>query len=379
MNNIIKKFLAYSLEKKVLFITFIVVIGLFVYSKFVSSKKNSIQYQTAQAERGILIVSVSGSGKVSTANSGTISTLATGVISKLYVKDGDEMKTGDKIAEVDLDLKGQQNVAQAWSSYQSAKNNLENAKSAMYTTQSDMFTNWKKFYDTAINSTYQNSDGSPKQDNRGLVEFNVLNDNWLSSELKYKTQQNVVNQAQTALNAAWLSYQQTSSTIYAPISGTVSGLSLQIGSVIVESTNTSNSAQSATKIANIKTKALPMVTINLTEIDVLPNMAASANIITITKNDALFVPASSVKKQNGEVVVQIMKNGKPQSVTVETGLSSDTQTEIISGISDGDIVVTSIIQPANGTQSRTQSTSPFGGFGGGAFRLGGGGGGGRRD
>ncbi len=428
-NDIIKKFLAYSSAKKVLII--IVFLGLlfFGYTKFFSSKNNKIQYQTTQAERGTLIVSVIGSGEVSTANSGTISTLATGVVSKLYVKDGDEVKTGDKIAEVELDLKGQQNVSQAWSSYQSAKNTLENAKASTYTLQSDMFTQWKKFYDTATNSTYENSDGSPKTENRGLVEFNTLNDNWLASEAKYKTQQNVVNQTQTALNAAWLSYQQTSPIIYAPISGVISGLSLQVGSVIVESTNTSNSAQSATKIANIKTKALPMVTVNLTEIDVpkvalgnkatitfdalpdktftgkvisidtsgtttsgvttypmvikldtdsneiLSNMDASANIITATKDDALFVPASSIKKQNGETVVQIIKNGKPQQVAVETGLASDTQVEILSGISEGDTIVTATIQSINGSQTTNQSASPFGGFGGGMFRMGGAGGG----
>jgi len=433
MKNIKESFLKASLIKKILVIAILLAIILFGYSKFFNSKSQKTQYQTAQAERGTLVVSVTGSGQVSTANSGTISTLATGVISKLYVKDGDEVKTGDKIAEVDLDLKGQQNVAQAWSNYQSAKNNLDSAKATIYTLQSDMFTQWKKFYDTATNSTYQNSDGSPKQENRGLVEFNVLNDNWLAGEAKYKTQQNIVNQAQTAVNSAWLTYQQTSPTIYASIPGVVSGLSLQVGSVIVESTNTTNSAQSATKIANIKTKALPMVTVNLTEIDVpkvtlgdkatitfdalpdktftgkvisidtsgvtssgvttyptvikldtdssqiLPNMAASANIITATKDNALFVPASSVKKQNEESVVQVMKNGKSQSVTVETGLSSDTQTEIVSGISEGDTVITSTIQPTNGTQTRTQSSSPFGGFGGGAFRMGGGGSGGRRD
>lgn len=407
--------------KKIVIIVLIAVVGLFIFSKLTGSKKNGVQYQTAKAEKGTLVVSVTGSGEVSTANSGTISTLATGVVPKLYVKDGDEVKTGDKIAEVELDLKGQQNVSQAWSSYQSAKNTLDLAKASMYTLQSDMFTQWKKFYDAATNSTYQNSDGSPKTENRGLVEFNTLNDNWLASEAKYKTQQNVVNQAQTALNAAWLSYQQISPTIYAPISGVVSGLSLQIGSVIVESTNTSNSAQSATKIANIKTKALPMVTINLTEIDVpkvklgdkatvtfdalsnktftgkvisidtagttssgvttyptvikldtdsneiLPNMDASANIITAIKNDALFVPASSVKKQNGDTYVQVMKNGKPQEVSVETGLSSDTQIEILSGLSEGDTVITATIQSANQTQSTGQSRSPFGG--GGMFRM----------
>ena len=343
-------FFQLSLVKKILLAILVVGLGGFIYSKTVGSTKTKTTYQTTKVQKDILVVTVTGSGQVSTANNGTISTLATGVVSKLYVKDGDEVKTGDKIAEVDLDLSGQQNVAQALSSYQSAKNTLESAKASMYSLQSDMFTQWDEFMGIAQNSTYQNSDGTPNNINRSLPEFHIANDNWLASEAKYKNQQNVVTQAQTALNSSWLSYQQTSSTIYAPMSGIISGLSLQEGSVIVETTSTSNSAQSATKIANIKTKALPMVSINMTEIDVpkielgdkatvkfdaltdktftgkvvsidtagsvssgvttyptvirldtesdsiLSNMAASASIITDTKNNVLVVPVAAVRK-----------------------------------------------------------------------------------
>lgn len=408
-------FVRMPLVKKIILLVIVGGLGWFGFSKLAGSRQATAQYQTSVAQKGTLIVSVTGSGQVSTANNGTISTLATGVVSKLYVKDGDEIKMGDKIAEVELDLKGQQNVAQAWSSYQSAKNNLDSATANMYTTQSDMFTQWKKHQDLATNSTYQNSDGTPNETNRALAEYHIAEDNWLAAEAKYKNQQNVVNQAQTALNSAWLSYQQTSPTIYAPISGIISGLSLQEGSVIVETTNTSNSAQSATKIANIKTKALPMISVSLTEIDVpkvrlgdkatikfdaltnktftgkvvsidtagtvssgvttyptvirldtesdsiLPNMAASASIITDTKDNALIVPVAAVQKQtDGTSFVQVMKNGQPTQVTVQTGLSSDTETEIISGLSEGDTVITGTISTAS-TQQSSQTQSVFGG------------------
>jgi multidrug efflux pump subunit AcrA (membrane-fusion protein) len=426
LSKIKNRFIQLSFIKKIILLIVVIGLGWLTFSKLVSSKKNQVQYQTAKVEKGTLIVSVTGSGQVSTANNGTISTLATGVVSKLYVKDGDEVKTGDKIAEIDLDLKGQQNVASAWSSYQSAKNNLESAKTSLYILQSDMFTQWKKFYDTATNSTYQNSDGTPNETNRTLADFHILNDNWLAAEAKYKNQQNVVAQAQTALNSAWLSYQQTSPTIYASISGIISGLSLQVGSVIVESTNTVNSAQSTTKIANIKTKALSMVSVNLTEIDIpkvkignkatikfdalidktftgkvvsidtagtvssgvttyptvirldtesnsiLPNMAASAGIITETKDNVLLVPLAAVQKQSdGSSFVRVMKNGKPVETAVEVELSSSSQVEIISGLSEGDTIITNTVS-SNGTsqQRGSQTQSPFGGFGGGAFRMG---------
>lgn len=404
-----------------LIIIFVVVGGaMFVYTKLTTQKGSKPQYQTAIAEKGTLIVSVTGSGQVSTANSAPVTTQATGVVSEVYVQDGDEVQSGDVIAKIDPDMVGKQNEAQALASYQSAKNNLDSAKATMYSLQSAMLGEWKSHYDLATNSTYQNADGTPNNDNRALADFHISQDDWLAAEAKYKNQQNVVAQAQTSLNSAWLSYQESSSTIYAPITGTVSGLSLQVGSVIAGSS--SSSTTNSTKIASIKTKAPPTITINLTEIDVpkikvgnkatvtfdaltdktftgkvisidttgsvssgvttyptvirldtdpgtiLGNMAASANIITQTKHDVLLVPSSSVQSQDGASTVRVMKNKTMQSVSVEIGLTSDTQTEIVSGIAEGDTVVTSVTTSTSGAPAQGQSVfSSFGRTGGGNF------------
>ena len=403
-------------------IVFIGIIGGITYF-FLGTKKSTTQYQTGTVEKGTLVVAVTGSGTVSSANNTNITTQATGVVTKLYVKDGDKVKSGDKIMEIDLDLDGKQTETQALASYQSAKNNYDSAQANMYSLQSAMFTNWDTFMKIAQNGTYQYENGSPNNINRSLPEFHIANDNWLAAEAKYKIQSNVVSQAQTSLSSAWSAYQKASSTVYAPISGTVSGLALQIGSVINSNASSQSSNVSNTKIANVKTDATPIVSISLTEIDVpkisigdkatvmldaypdktftgkvvsidtvgsvtsgvstyptvikldtdtttiLPNMAVSVNIITDTKHDILIVPSSSVQQnQDGTSYVQVMKNGALTDALVETGLSSDTQIEILSGLSEGDTVVTATIQTAT---TSTTSTSPFSSFGG-ASRSGGG-------
>lgn len=405
------------LLKTTLVLVFIGIIIGIAYSIF-GNKKVATQYQTGLVEKGTLVVAVTGSGTVSSANNTNITTQATGVVSKLYVKDGDKVKSGDKIMEIDLDLDGKQTASQALSSYQSAKNNVDSAQANMYSMQSTMFSNWDAFMKIAQNGTYQYEDGSPNNINRSLPEFHIANDNWLAAEAKYKLQQNVVYQAQTALNSAWSAYQKASSTVYAPISGTVSGLALQVGSVINSNASSQNSNVSNTKIANVKTDATPIVSISLTEIDVpkitigdkatvtldaypdktftgkvvsidtvgsvtsgvttyptvikldtdtttiLPNMAVSASIITARKNDALMVSTSSIQQNtDGSNYVQVMKNGKISQVTVETGLSSDTQTEIVSGLSEGDAVVTATIK-ATTTNTSSTTSSPFSSFGG---------------
>lgn len=402
---------------KIIILVVILAIGGFVVFKILTKKSTTSQYQTAQAEKGTLTIVVTASGQVLSANSATVDTKASGVISQIYVENGQQVKTGDKIAEIDLDLEGKQRNAQSWASYQSAKNSLESAKISYYTLQSDMLTKWKTYMDTAQNSTYQNSDGTPKTDSRQWPQFVSTDDDWLATEAKYKNQENVVSQAQTSLNAAWLSYQQTSPTVYAPISGTVTGLSLQIGSVLTAQSNSSGTS-TAQKIASIQTGAPPIIQFNLTQIDtpkvkvgnkatltfdafpgvtytgkiisidtigsvssgvttypaaikldtevpeIFSNMTATANIITQIKDNVLLVPTSAVQTQNGQSTVTILKNNQITSVDVETGLSSSTQIEIVSGLSEGDTIVTSVVSNGSTTQQSSQTKSVFSGMGG---------------
>lgn len=105
---------------------------------------------------------------------------------------------------------------------------------------------------------------------------------------------------------------------------------------------------------------------------ILPNMAASAQIITDTRDEVIMVPVSAVTTVDDVSTVQVMDNGKPKAIAVETGASSDDYTEIISGLREGDIVVTSTTQSAASTgTTRNSTSSPFGGFGsgGGTMRI----------
>lgn len=420
----VKWFIKSSFLTKIIILAILISIGWFTVPKIFGTKSKQPQYQTTKVEKGTLIIIMTASGQVSQANSATVNTKASGVVSKIYVENGQEVKTGDKIAEIDLDLEGKQRASSALSSYQSAKNSLENAKISYFTLQSDMLTKWKGYMDIAQSSTYQNSDGSPKTDIRQLPQFMSTNDDWLATEAKYKQQEYVIAQTQTSLNSVWLSYQQTSSTVYAPISGIVTGLSLQIGSVLTAQSNSSGTS-TAQKIASIQTGASPVIQVNLTQIDtpkvkvgnkatltfdafpgktftgkvvsidtigsissgvttypavikldtevpeIFSNMTASANIITQIKDNVILIPISTLQTQDGQSTVRIMKNGKVEKVNVETGLSSTIQTEIVSGLSESDMVVANVISSSQTGQQRSgngQTQSPFGGFGGGGFR-----------
>lgn len=90
-------------------------------------------------------------------------------------------------------------------------------------------------------------------------------------------------------------------------------------------------------------------------------MSAAATVVTNIAKDALVVSNAAVKTANdGSYYVQVMKDGAtdPTNVTVETGLASATQTQILSGLSEGDVVVT---QTIDSTDTSSSSSTQGGG------------------
>lgn len=122
-----------------------------------------------------------------------------------------------------------------------------------------------------------------------------------------------------------------------------------------------------------------------------PSMTVNASIITAVSQDALIVPANAVRVQGGTSFVQIfnpsllntegtqgvVSETPPLQIPVEIGLSDDLNTEITSGLAEGDQIVVRIIT-SGGTQTTNTQNAPSlfgGGQGGGGMRPTGGGGG----
>lgn len=403
-------------HKKIIgLVLLLIIIAGFIGWKVLGKPKQA-QYQTVKVERGMIISSVSASGQVLSVNILSANTKASGIVKTVYAKDGNVVKKGDKILEIALDFQGQQKNAQAWSSYLSAKNSLESAKATLYSLQSDMFTKWDTFKKLAESDTYKDTNSA----NRTLPEFYIGQDNWLSTEAKYKNQQAVITQAQASVNSSWLDYILTSPAITAPADGVITSLmyaeGMSIGSL---DTGTSTSNQ---KVATIKSEGTPIVSVNLSEIDVsqvelgkkvtvkldsisdktftgqvigvdrigqtssgvtqypaiikldssanqiLPNMTVTANIVIDRKDNVLLVPSTAIQKQGNQIAVRLIKGKQQQTVSVETGLVSDTQTEILSGLSEGDEVII-VNLTSNGNQSEGGSVFGSRGFGGGAGKM----------
>lgn len=406
------------IKKHVKVLVGILVVGVvaFLILKPFDKKNQAPQYQTATAKKGTLISSISSSGTITTGNNLTITTSATGTVNKVYVKNGDSVKQGDKIAEITLDQDSLQRQASAWSSYLSAKNSLQSARDKMYSLQAAAF----KANQTFINgAAARNLD---KTDPTYIQEYAL----WLQAEADYKNQDGAIKQAQAGLTNSWYSYQQTSSTITAPAFGTIANLIIAPGILISGTTSSSTGTASTQKLGTIvKPNENIQASINLSEIDstkvkagqkvtltldalpdmtftgkvlivdtngtvssgvttypativfdtspdnIYPNMAVTAKIITNVVDNAILVPSAAVTILNGQSVVRILKDGKISEVAVETGDFNDTQIAIKSGINEGDLVITNI-STQNGTSTQNRGgSSVFGGLGGNRMMMGG--------
>ncbi len=98
------------------------------------------------------------------------------------------------------------------------------------------------------------------------------------------------------------------------------------------------------------------VTIALSSITdtVKTGMTANLAIVVAQRDDVLTVPNRAVRTVGKQKTVTVLYEGQQIQVPVQTGLSSDTATEIVSGLQEGDTVVL--------TTTTTRSTS--GGMGG---------------
>lgn len=127
---------------------------------------------------------------------------------------------------------------------------------------------------------------------------------------------------------------------------------------------------------------------------VKPGMSVSADIVTESKNDILMIPNAAVKSRDGFYFVEIPENQNlasqrgganaagvtfsnlPSRRAIETGISNDEFTEVVSGLEEGEVVVSGVINPqASANPNSRQQTPAFripglpgGGSGRGGFR-----------
>jgi hypothetical protein len=109
----------------------------------------------------------------------------------------------------------------------------------------------------------------------------------------------------------------------------------------------------------------------------MPGMTATANIVVAQQTNALMVSNRAVKTQGNRRVITLLSEGKEIPLVVKTGLSNDTNIQIMSAstldgqavaLQDGDTVVINATTTTGGNTRGAASGNPLGaltGLGGG--------------
>ncbi len=390
------------------------IILVFGYQRMTASASPTTRLQTANAQLGTLVATVSAAGNVSTPSSSKVSFQTSGTVTKVNVQVGDKVTAGQVLMELDttnlqMALKtAQTSLTTAQNSYQSAQiaykqlpNQIIAAKGALDTAtltlqQAQQAYNavaWRK--DVGITSQSAALQTATTAYNTALANYQVSVSNY--NDTAVKSAKASVDQAQISVDQAQKNLDNAK--LIAPISGYVSAVNYNVGDtasgtavtladisklqVKVTIAEVDIAKIKAGQAAQMTLDALPgntynasvleigpvgtvtsgvvnyPVTVAITNTDnaIKPGMTANLAITVDQRDNVLTVPLRAVKTQGTQKVVTVLYQGQQIPVNVTTGLTSDTSAEITSGLKEGDVVV------LNATQTRQTGGGGPGGFG----------------
>ena len=382
-------------------IVVIAVVAFFVYRGVSGTSTPTVTYTQGTVAKMTLTSSVSGTGNIDLPNTGTVNPSISGTVKGLTVKLGDTVKKGQTLFTLynpQLDIA----VATAQNAYDKAVLGVDQANTALISAK------------TSLASTYSST--------AGVVSAKTAVAGVTTATLAVKSAEIAVQSAQIALQDA--KDNAAARTVTAAMDGVITTLSLEDGdtysggsagnsapavitdpntyeaTVTIAETDISSVAVGqkvtltfdamtdltltgkVTRVDTVGTNSsgvvsyTAIITPDVMNPSVKSGMTVTANIITKTAQDVLAVPSSAVKTSNGTSYVQILQNGVPTDVTVETGLSSDSYVQITSGLTEGESIITATSSSSkSGTTATTTRRSTGNVFGsGGGNVLGGGGG-----
>ena len=398
--------------------------GYFGYTKIFTSTK-ATTYQTAKVTKGTLITSIAATGSITSGNTTNISTKASGTVTKVYVKNGDTVKKGQKILDITLDSDGIERRSAAWINYLKAQEAVVTAIKAKQDVSIQIWKDRQAITDAEeVTSHIENfanlSDDEKHQKEEAVSQAKLAFD---VTAAEFNNADANIAAAKISQQAAYLDYQDVSGSIVSPAEGIINNLTLTAGSTMTATTSQSTTTGSTyassqnigfirsannqyqakvslTEVDATKVEAGQKVNITMdahsdkaftgtvlavdvsgssssgvssypatilmdpTELPIYPNMTVSATIITSIQADVILATSTAITTSNGVSTVQIMKNGTPVSTEVEIGVSNDTQTIIKNGLAEGDTIVTgSSTSAKNNNTTSAFSNNRQGGMG----------------
>lgn len=369
-------------------IVLLVVIAAIVGGIYYFNSQQTPPTNVAPVQRGDISASANASGKVRAKKTANLAMPLSGFVAKIEKLPGDTVKPGEVILSLRAD-ETTRRVKQAELVLQSRLYDFAQAKSAPRDEDIEIArANLKKATMTlAIAESNYNS--NPTKQNEAYREsaradldiatasFNRTANGATREQLD--ALQNSITSAQIDLDSARLAFAQTQLTV--PFTSTVTDINVHEGELYgggvvaviadlsaleiladVDEIDVANVKVGQTvdvrldafpgekftgKLVRLYPSSTPqrgstvysaLVDFDLHGIFVRPGMGANLKIQTVEKKNVLLVPNRAVKNVGTRKAVRVVAPGEPRDVIVETGVTDGIQTEIVSGINEGDVV-----------------------------------------
>ncbi len=384
-----------SKKWKIIIAIAVVIVALVVMSSIRAKNAKIPRVQTAKVELQDIVSKVTANGKIQAEKKVDLSALVMGQIVNLAVREGDHVKKGDFLLQID---KNQAAAGEAGSAaaLQASLSDRDSSKATMEQARRD-YERAKKNFEANILSE---------------ADYQKAKSTLDTAAANYQGAQNRIDQGRANLNGSRDTLSKT--TVRAPLDGVVTALPIKQGEVTVIGTMNNAGTQlmtvsdmatveavlmvDETDVPNVKVGQKAIVTVDaypnhpfdgiVTEVGnspILPNdpdlqgltttsdainfkvrvkvvnppdtirpgFSVTADVITGTKPGVLTIPLSAVvvrdspkkeKTASGKVKTEegayVLKAGKAEFANIQTGLSGELAVEVKGGVTAGQEIIT---------------------------------------
>ena len=366
--------------KKIIIILIVAALAGAGYFYFFKPKAPSdLRFMTTHVTKGNIVSRVLATGTLEGYKQVSVGAQVSGQLQKLYVDAGDEVKQGQLLAQIDS--RTQQNA-------------LKDAQSQLNTYKAQLVAKQATLKRATLEFNRQQN--MLKSDASAKADFEAAEASLAQAKADVNVVEQQIKQAEIKVDTAKINVGYTK--IEAPIDGTVIAIVTDEGQTVVSNQTATTilklatmdtmtvkaeiseadvikikpgmeveftilgdpkrvfkstlkkiapAPQSASSSSNTTTSSTSTAIYYNAEFDV-PNddrvlrvsMTAECSIILAQKKDVLIVPISAVKTDHrtGKSYAMVLRKGGPQRVDVELGLRDQTNVEVISGLTERDVL-----------------------------------------
>lgn len=347
--------------------------------------------QDVEVTKGTQTLTVSFTGTLAPRKQSDVNFTVSGTVTKVYVKAGDKVAKGQKLARIDDDeLQNAVELAEAnlttaeanldevydndgsSAAITSAKAQVRSASAALTSAREDLddavlrssIEGTVASVDVEVGDSVGSGSSSSASSSSNSFSGSTNTTTSSSSSASFVIIGTATWKVEGSIGASDLGSVKAGQKVSITTDAGTEALAGTVASVGIVSSSTSSDGTATFPV---------VVNISGTHTDLYSGTTASAVITTGSYDDVLTVPTAAIKTEDGRTVVDKVTNGETTQVEVTVGKVFGNYTEVTSGVAEGDTVRISFTPPATTTDGESQGG--FGGFGGGGLGGGFGGGG----